>query len=769
MNLKAPMLLALSLAACPPIVDVPDSGAPSLLRLDVVGPAEVLSTEDTTVSLLGFGFKSPCVVLLGGRALGRSTVLSPAVVTVVVPRGTRLGTYDVTLVNGDGERVTAAQALTVVEPSATDGGSDAGMDAGVVIEVPLGWQAGAVVPGYVLSGPSGGRSDVRAVGTWAQGRWTVRFTRSLTTVDPLDDVQFSGLATGATYSLAVAVLDNTVGALDATMRGQHAAAYRLGNEASTADLKAKSVTAAPTSSPTDPGWGAPFVKPAGDAGLGTATGAAVTLRAAYDSANVYLLAEWDDATESALKESWVYDGATWARRPASTFDEDRLAIFWDISVPDFATRGCGALCHPVRMGVETDAGPGVINADLWHWKAARTNPMGFADDQRLTYGVREGRLMAYRADDLGAGMETANTRATDAGPRPLSMPESAPDASATFLFSWPPGSGRAVPLVGTFPTGAELPGFTLGPPAGGRSELRTTSSWANGRWTVLFRRALRNAWTTDDVQLDALAAGATYRFSVAVLDNAGGANDATMTSQNVGPHTLGNEASTADLKARNAALPPTANPADPGWGPSFTKPGGSGIPGTVTGSAVELRAAYDATSFYLLATWSDPTESIRKESWRFDGTRWVRRSARGTDNSWATIGADDDQWDEDRLAIFWDISVPGFDTRGCGALCHPTRMGIETDAGPGVINADLWHWKAARTAPMGFADDQRLTWGVRDGKNMAYRADDLGTGIEQANTVTVDGGALPAFASETPATFLFRAPASGARAIGWRP
>lgn len=756
----------LTLLACPPAPGPEDGGAVSQLRLDVVGPAEALTTEDTTVTLLGYGFKPRCVVLVGGRALGPVTLLSPAVASVVVPRRTPVGTWDVTVVNPDGERATAAKALTVVEPSAVDSGAP---DAGTP-DALLPWAAGAVLPGYVLAGPSGGRSDVRASGTWEQGRWTVLFTRSLSTIDPLDDVQFTGLAMGTTYAFAVAVLDNTAGGFDATMRGQHASAYTLGNEASPADVKAKSVTAPPAANASDPGWGAPFVKPAGDAGAGSATGAAVTLRAAFDTANVYLLAQWDDPTESALKESWLFDGTTWTRRPASTFDEDRLALFWNISVPNFATRGCGALCHPTRMGVEHDAGPGVINADLWHWKAARTNPMGFADDQRLTYGTRDGRLMSFRADDLGSGIETANTRVTDGGARPNAMPEGAPDASASFLFAWPALGGRAVPLAGGLQAGAVLPGYTIGAPTGGRSDVRASGAWVNGQWTVLFRRALSNGWATDDVQLGGLATGTTYRFSVAVLDNAGGANDATMTSQHTTPHTLGNEASAAELKARSTTTAPTANPADPAWGPAFTKPSGTGISGTATGAAVELRAAYDASTFYLLATWLDATESNVKESWRFDGTRWVRRSAKGLDDSWTTVGANDEQYDEDRLAIFWDIAVPGFEVRGCAALCHPTRMGIETDAGPGVINADLWHWKAARTNPLGFADDQRLTWGVREGKNMAYRADDTGTGLEQANSVTLDGGAQPAFMSEGgTATFLFRASGGAARAVSWSP
>jgi hypothetical protein len=334
---------------------------------------------------------------------------------------------------------------------------------------------------------------------------------------------------------------------------------------------------------------------------------------------------------------------------------------------------------------------------------------------------------------------------------------------APFLEGCSRSGGGGRRTAARFRAGDTIPGYTLKAPTGSRADLPASSRYENGRWTVLFTRGLATAWPDQDIQFSGLASGSTYTFSVAVLDNAGGGFDQTMTGQHCAPFTLGNEGTAADLRARSTAAAPSSDPANPNWGPMLLKPAGSGIPGTATGAAVELRAAYDAANFYLLAIWEDATESTFRESWIFDGSTWTRRLIRGNDGSWATIDADGSQWDEDRLAIWWDINVTNFSTLGCMALCHQMRMGSLTLG----ERSDLWHWKASRTAPMGFTDDQRLNDGVFEGVPMAGRSDDTGTGIETGNTA--GSPALPAFMAEgdpgAGARFLFQLPARSRRAV----
>jgi hypothetical protein len=65
---------------------------------------------------------------------------------------------------------------------------------------------------------------------------------------------------------------------------------------------------------------------------------------------------------------------------------------------------------------------------------------------------------------------------------------------------------------------------------------------------------------------------------------------------------------------------------------------------------------------------------------------------------------------EDRLALLFEITrIDKFSTRGCAVTCHSPaglprsewKFATQTAAEKG----DLWHWKAARSAPYHHADD----------------------------------------------------------------
>lgn len=299
------------------------------------------------------------------------------------------------------------------------------------------WLSGDTIPGFLLSGPSGSRADLRTVGTYdtAKKEWTVMFTRSLITPFPDDDRQFDFTKAENVYSIGVAVLDNAMGNNE-TMVPQDSGPYTLGNEASTATLKAKKET---------PKNAAGFT----GSSITTKGGAKVppvVLKAAYDDKNIYLLATWKDETMDVSKERWEFDGTKWIRSAASTklggepgkFDEDRIAIWFDINAQDFKTEGCLALCHSDRMRSRNADG----KADLWHWKAARTNPLGYADDQRLAPGKW---VTPGRSDDTGTGLESANKSAD--GTLPAHQAANDPGTRANFLIKLPEESQYAVPFV----------------------------------------------------------------------------------------------------------------------------------------------------------------------------------------------------------------------------------------------------------------------------------------------------------------------------------
>ena len=112
---------------------------------------------------------------------------------------------------------------------------------------------------------------------------------------------------------------------------------------------------------------------------------------------------------------------------------------------------------------------------------------------------------------------------------------------------------------------------------------------------------------------------------------------------------------------------------------------------------VTTRALYTGDSLFFLFKWKDPTQSITKQSWKFDGQKW-----------------DHLKGNEDRLALLFEITrINKFATRGCAITCHSPadiprkdwKLATKTDDEKG----DLWHWKAARSAPYHYADDAWLT------------------------------------------------------------
>jgi hypothetical protein len=129
--------------------------------------------------------------------------------------------------------------------------------------------------------------------------------------------------------------------------------------------------------------------------------------------------------------------------------------------------------------------------------------------------------------------------------------------------------------------------------------------------------------------------------------------------------------------------------------------------GANTGAhTVTLKSVYTDDSVYFLATWNDPTESLKRLPWQ--------KQANG---SWkqlvtpdAKLGGENTFY-EDKFAQIWNINTSTFDALGCSALCHVGEnsdvkaFGNKYTPNPGEM-ADLWHMKMVRTNPTGYLDDQ---------------------------------------------------------------
>ncbi|MFQ5890305.1 MAG: ethylbenzene dehydrogenase-related protein [Gemmatimonadota bacterium] len=229
-----------------------------------------------------------------------------------------------------------------------------------------------------------------------------------------------------------------------------------------------------------------------------------TVKAAYDDHNIYFLVKWEDptGTESIHKKMWSYDAAadSWSQAQ----NEDRLYFLWNISAIDFDEGGCSLYCHvgdPDWEKAEWNMGtnnPG-DRVDVWHWKAARTNPVGHADDKYwvdLTHAeeiIYEGeRLLRTRLGDLGSGFYSGNEKEG----LPAFMHANDPGANVDFLIGY-----EAVEFdpEADWKDGDTIPGYVLKAGTGSRADVVSAATYTEGTWVVELKRRL-NTYNADDVQ-----------------------------------------------------------------------------------------------------------------------------------------------------------------------------------------------------------------------------------------------------------------------------
>jgi hypothetical protein len=189
------------------------------------------------------------------------------------------------------------------------------------------------------------------------------------------------------------------------------------------------------------------------------------------------------------------------------------------------------------------------------------------------------------------------------------------------------------------------------------------------------------------------------------------------------------EAGVLTITARYVKTPP-AGIDDPAWqriAPVQVPVAGRLEMADVKGT-VSTKALFTDGELYFLLSWEDPTRSTVKESWQFDGEKWVHLKG-----------------DEDRIALLFEINrINQFSSKSCAVVCHspadlPRDQWKLATRSPSE-KGDLWHWKAARSAPYRHADDGWLT--VAGNPSGSYRETgrryDTGSGGDIKNE-TPDG------------------------------
>ena len=270
----------------------------------------------------------------------------------------------------------------------------------------------------------------------------------------------------------------------------------------------------------------------------TKNGPEISLRSIHTSDRLYMLVSWEDATESIKKNMWVHDGTKWDHmkelrvyevKPTKV-GEDRLAFNWPInnSVIAFSEKGCLLICHDSGRFSKRESRMATNSptefVDQWHWKAARTNPIGYADDKWMDNKIlteaqapnlKKRREAAQHGDTKGDGnLNYSDNKTKDGKPK---FVHNGGVTGDDFLKK-----DDATPIdysKTTFKKGDTIPGYILARPNGSRGEIDAKGVWKDGRWALEIGRKLITEDNVHDVQFDDLKK--TYYFGIAVFDNDG--------------------------------------------------------------------------------------------------------------------------------------------------------------------------------------------------------------------------------------------------------
>jgi hypothetical protein len=258
-----------------------------------------------------------------------------------------------------------------------------------------------------------------------------------------------------------------------------------------------------------------------------------TLKAVYKGDTVYFLLTYLDPTESWSRTPWQkQDDGSWAqvRDPNdkggdnNTAYEDKFSMLWSIdnSIQGFETTGCFTACH---VGENSDVKPygnkytsssGELG-DLWHWKSV--SDASQIDDEYLDwtrFDPATARDAGLKSDASERGGYFDNVTEDKTAPAFTSLSINTTTGAPGYILD-----SEKTPLdqaaLDALPVGSYIPSIIKSPIVGDRGDISAAWHWADGVWTIEFRRALTTGSETD-VQFDDLTT--TYYFGLAVFDNA---------------------------------------------------------------------------------------------------------------------------------------------------------------------------------------------------------------------------------------------------------
>jgi hypothetical protein len=219
----------------------------------------------------------------------------------------------------------------------------------------------------------------------------------------------------------------------------------------------------------------------------------IALRSIYTDDKIFFLVSFPDSDESITHRSWVWDKSREIYRPGLD-REDVFVLKWNMEL------------HPVDLSIRADD---EYTADIWFWKACRTNPVGYADDKFQHYSPE--RLLKSSKQISRTGKKMYLIRPGDSGEA----------AYQDHLY--------------TEYKGNRIAKYTNKIPHGSRADIKAKGVWSDGKWTIEFARALKTG-NNDDIQFDT---SKSYLFGVSRYEIAGRKPNSKLTQPFYGSGDIG--------------------------------------------------------------------------------------------------------------------------------------------------------------------------------------------------------------------------------------
>ena len=201
----------------------------------------------------------------------------------------------------------------------------------------------------------------------------------------------------------------------------------------------------------------------------------VILKVGYFDDTFYWLATWKDSTKDDTHKTFSWDKAA-GKYVTGKDREDRFAVSFGMDGDFDASKLSGK----------------EFRADVWHWKAARSNPVGLAHDKMWI--ISRKKLQRAREWKAADGQSVWLARPSDSGSK---------------LYK----SKRYTEFAGQ-----SVPKYIVSQNVSGSvADVKAKGDWKDGVWTLEMARKL-DTGHADDVTFEV---GRSYQFSIAVFDHRG--------------------------------------------------------------------------------------------------------------------------------------------------------------------------------------------------------------------------------------------------------